>query len=175
MSVYLVNQTSIFSSSSSVVTQDPKFWSRQSWRVWSRSSAGGRCARPSRARTECCKVPSAMVRYLVPYLHCIYTVSYLLGYTLFFVVHCQFLGFFLVGHNTMQCVMHVKWQPSSAHCKLWANQGVAASANFRENWTLISAHLSSLLRKSATWDNPTIRHVRLDWQCLFFSIQIKDP
>ena len=66
--------------------------------------------------------------------------------------------------------MHVKWQPSSALCKLWANQGVAASANFRENWTLISAHLSSLLRKSATWDNPTIRHVRHVWQCLFYSI-----
>ena len=31
-----------------------------------------------------------------------------------------------------------------------------ASANCRESWILISAHLSSLLRKSATWDNPTI-------------------
>ena len=121
------------------------------------------CARPCRARTECCKVPSAIVGYLVLYLHCIYIVSklylYLRGYTLFFVVDCPVSWFLSTRAQPGSAVM---WCMSSDNqAQHTANSGQTkecqqpASDNCRENWTLISAHLSSLLRKSATWDNPT--------------------
>ena len=87
----------------------------------------------------------------------------------------QFLGFSLLGHNhgttlLSRGVMHVQWHQAQRT----ANPGQTkecqqpASDNSREYWTLISAHLSSLLRKFATWDNPTNN------RAIFNQIKVKE-